>query len=164
MSAQEWGSALPGDELAAPGWARLVRGVDAAAPPERVWPWLCQLRVAPYSYDLLDNLGRRSPRTLTPGLTDLEVGQRVNTVFRVVSFEPGESLVTRGREGGVFADVVVGYAVRRHGAGSRLLAALRHPAHGGPGRPVDAALAWGDLVMMRKQLGTLAALARRDDG
>ncbi|WP_188781400.1 SRPBCC family protein [Marmoricola endophyticus] len=156
MSAEEAGSRLPGDELAGEGWARLLRGVDCAAPPERLWTWLGQLRVAPYSYDLLDNLGRRSPRTLTPGLGPLAVGQRIHPVFEVAGLVPGRDLTIRGRPGGVMADVVLGYAVRPAPAGSRLLGVVRHPRHP---RPVDALLAWGDLVMMRKQLTTLATLA-----
>ena len=38
------------------------RSVTIEAPVHDVWPWLVQLRLAPYSYDWLDNLGRRSPR------------------------------------------------------------------------------------------------------
>ena len=39
------------------------RAVDIAAAADVVWPWVTQLRVAPYSYDWIDNLGRRSPHT-----------------------------------------------------------------------------------------------------
>jgi len=34
------------------------RGVGVEAPVEAVWPWVAQVRLAPYSYDWIDNLGR----------------------------------------------------------------------------------------------------------
>ena len=64
-----WGS-TPGERDDAFACDRLVphaddilfRAVDVAAPAAVVFRWLCQLRVAPYSYDKLDNGGRRSPQ------------------------------------------------------------------------------------------------------
>lgn len=112
----EWGSTAaeraapyPCDRLLPQPQATLFRAVGVEAPADVSFRWLCQLRVAPYSYDLLDNLGRRSPQELTPGLERLEVGQRVMTIFRLAEFEPGQSLtiVSRGR----LAEVVCTYAV-----------------------------------------------------
>jgi Polyketide cyclase / dehydrase and lipid transport len=149
----EAGRVLPCDRHVDRADQRLVRAVDVAAPAAEVFRWLCQLRAAPYSYDWIDNGGRRSPRKLTPGLEQLEAGQRVMTIFRLVEFEPGRS-ITIVHDGPVFGRVAGTYEVTPAGArASRLLARLvvRYPA-GLRGAALSAVLPAGDLVMMRRQL------------
>ena len=152
---------LPCDELVENPRLVLHRAVHVDASPEVVFRWLCQMRVAPYSYDLVDNLGRRSPRTLTPGLDELAVGQRFAVVFRIVGFEPGRQLTALTGSAGnrLFGPVAITYDVRATPTGSRLVCALAVGAQGRPQRLRRWALAWGDLVMMRKQLQTLKRLA-----
>jgi hypothetical protein len=140
------------------------RAVDVDAPPAVVFRWLCQLRVAPYSYDLIDNAGKRSPRELTPGLEQLETGQRVMRIFELVEFERGRhlTLLLRSAPRG-FGELAVSYVVRpAEAGGSRLLVKLVLGAY--PPWPARAAFAagaapWLELVMMRKQLLTLKRLA-----
>jgi hypothetical protein len=138
-----------------------VRGCSVHAPVDTVYRWLCQLRAAPYSYDWIDNLGRRSPRALTPGLDALAVGQKVMSIFRIVSFETNDHLTVLLRNR-LFGEVAVTYAVVPEARGTRLIGrvALRYP-DGLWGRLVRAFLPLGDLVMMRKQFLTLKALAER---
>jgi hypothetical protein len=166
----EWGSTpaeradtYPCDGRIAEPDAVLFRAVDVAAPAPLVFRWLCQLRVAPYSYDWIDNLGRRSPQELTDGLEELEVGQTVCTIFRLAHFEPGRS-ITLDSTTPWFGRVVITYRVEPVGPdASRLVAKL---AFRGPqnlyGRVMRAVLPAGDLVMMRRQLLNLRDLAERD--
>ena len=139
------------------------RGVTVHADATTVFRWLCQLRVAPYSYDWIDNPGRQSPRTLTPGLERLEIGQRVMRIFELVAFESDRHLTLRTHRfaPGVWPAVAVSYLVRPVGPReTRLLAKLALEER--PSRLARLArdlLSWGDLVMMRKQLLTLKSLA-----
>lgn len=138
----------------------LFRAVDVDAPPAELFAWLCQMRVAPYSYDLLDNFGRTSPRTRDPANEALAVGQRFMRIFRLVEFERGRHLTLIIDGTGLFGDVAVTYeVVPRDGGRSRLVVKVlsRHRRWS----PMRALLPLGDLVMMRKQLLTLKALAEQ---
>jgi hypothetical protein len=156
-SREERALALACDELLEDAPIRLHRAVSIEAPPAVVFRWLCQLKLAPYSYDLLDNFGRRSPRALVPGTELLEVGERFMTIFSLVSFSRDEHITLRARR------TAVTYAVLPGAAMTRLLArVLFDPPGGSLGSAlVGHALALGDLVMMRKQLLTLKELAER---
>jgi hypothetical protein len=145
-------AALPCDALYPRAGVQADRAISIAASPPIVFSWLCQLRAAPYSYDILDNLGRRSPRERNPELVRLQVGQRFMTMFALQSFVDGEQITLRSK------GVAVTYAVQPEGAGSRLHARV---LFGGP-RLFARLLALGDLVMMRKQLLTLKSLAERE--
>lgn len=143
---------MPCDALAPGARIRADRAIDIDAPPPIVFAWLCQLRAAPYSYDLLDNFGRRSPRTRNPELTRLEPGQRFMGAFALHSFVDGQHITLQAGR------VTVTYEVHPAGTGSRLHVRVLFD---GP-RPIGWALAVGDLVMMRKQLLTLRELAEAE--
>ncbi|MFJ6194961.1 hypothetical protein [Micromonospora sp. NPDC092111] len=142
-----------------------VRAVDVAAPVPVVYRWLCQLKVAPYSYDLVDNLGRRSPRTLTPGADQLALGQRF-LIFEVVEFAHDDHLtgLIAQRHRRSYGDVAVTYRVTPGAAGTRLVGRLDVGATTAFEQARRAALAVGDALMGRKQLLTIKALAEHAAG
>jgi hypothetical protein len=165
-TAAEQAAHMPCDDLM-PGAIRLDRAISIDAPPAIVFGWLCQLRVAPYSYDLLDNTGRRSPRTRSPELTDLAVGQpfvRIfgrTYVFELASFAANEHITLRPRQGSAmnrFGSVANTYSVQPQGNGTRLHVRVLFD---GPWL-VGQTLALINLLMMRKQLRVLKSLAERD--
>jgi hypothetical protein len=131
------------------------------------------LKAAPYSYDWLDNFGRQSPRTLTPGLERLAVGQHVMMLFELVEFEidrhiTGVTLPTIGER--LFGRIACSYVVvprptrdsAGRGGNSRLLVKLLARRSRGPlGSIMSYVLPWGDLVMMRRQLYNLRDLAEQ---
>lgn len=142
----------------------LTRAVAVAAPVELTWRWLCQVAVAPYSYDLIDNRGRRSPRSLTPGADRLELGQTMAMVFTLTSYDvPRQwTALTDARGQRLFGPCAMTYAAEPDGPGASRIVCRLAAAAGGMRTLRAHALAWGDLVMMRKQLRTLRDLAERD--
>jgi hypothetical protein len=147
---------LPCDALLTTAITHADRAISIGATPDLVFAWLCQLRRAPYSYDIIDNRGRRSPRTLDQALTHLEPGQRFMTIFVLQSFTDGADITLRGH------GVAVTYAVRPAPAGKPAGTRLHVRVRFAGSRVIAAALACADLVMMRKQLLTLKELAERD--
>jgi len=131
------------------------RGVTVHAPPEAVWPWVTQIRLAPYSYDWIDNLGRRSPRELR-ALPEPVVGEPFTTVGtrqlgRILSVSPGTQLTGR------IAGAIMSYVLVPEGAATRLLLKIVTPGW----RLIAPLLSIGDLVMARRQLLTLKQLAEQ---
>lgn len=162
MIADRWGvtnaetrRAFPCDVLVPDAPLQLWRGVTVEAAPEVVWPWLRQVRLAPYSYDWIDNAGRRSPRTLRP-MDDPVVGDPFTTVGgrwdvgRVLATEPGVHLTAE------IMRAVMSYVVEPAGPDrSRLLLKIVM-ARRDWWSPL---LSMGDLVMARRQLLRLKDLA-----
>ena len=132
------------------------RGVTVHAYPAAVWARLRQVRLAPYSYDLLDNFGRRSPRELRevpePRPGDPFTHALGRDQGRILAVEPGRELTA------TIMGAHMSYAVEPGARGTRLL--LKVVARTRPW--LAPALSLGDLVMARKQLLTLKTLAERD--
>jgi hypothetical protein len=156
VTAAEIKRRFPCDELIPDPGFEAWRGVTVDAPCEDIWPWVVQIRLAPYSYDCIDNLGRRSPQQLR-GLPDPVVGERFTSAFggrpagRVLATIAGEHLT------GQIMGTVMSYVLVSEGARTRLLLKLvareRHP--------LTPLLSLGDLIMARRQLLNLARLAEQ---
>ncbi|NBH06044.1 polyketide cyclase [Amycolatopsis sp. SID8362] len=132
------------------------RGVSVQAPAEAVWPWVAQVRLAPYSYDWIDNLGRRSPRELVQ-LPEPCVGERFTAVGghrlgRIVAVDPGRQLT--GSIMGAFLSYVL--VAQGHDATRLLFKIVMQTS-----RWVALGVSVGDLVMARRQLLNLKLLAER---
>ncbi|GIE89843.1 polyketide cyclase [Actinoplanes regularis] len=147
----------PCDEFVVAPALQLWRGVRVAAPPTAVWPWVAQIRLAPYSYDWIDNLGRRSPQRLA-GLPEPQVGEPFTTAAgrkqgRILSIDPGRQLTATIM--GAFMSYVL---VLHDRDDTRLL--LKVTMRVNPW--IGLALSVGDLVMARRQLLNLKHLAERE--
>lgn len=119
---------------------------------------MAQIRLAPYSYDWIDNVGRRSPQTLR-GLPEPVAGESFTAALggrrlgRILAVKPGEHL-TGTIMGAVMSYLLVPVDDGRH---TRLLLKIVTRS----GRVTAPLLSIGDLIMARRQLLNLAALAER---
>jgi hypothetical protein len=156
VTASEIARSYPCDDFVVSPTLQAWRGVRVEAPAAAVWPWLAQVRVAPYSYDWIDNLGRRSPRHLL-GLPEPQVGEAFTTAGgrkrgRILSVDAERQLT------GTIMSAVMSYVLvpESHGTTRLLLKVVMRTT------PAAAlGLSVGDLVMARRQLLNLKQLAER---
>ena len=101
---------MPGDEIVASPHFNATRAITINATPEDIWPWLMQMgfgRAGWYSYDLLDNLGRPSSRSIIPQLQSMKVGDRIPmsrwSYLTVKGFESNQWLLWQYQGGGTWA-------------------------------------------------------------
>ena len=146
----------PCDDFVASPALQAWRGECIEAPAAKVWPWVAQVRLAPYSYDWIDNPGRRSPQELM-GLPEPRAGERFTTaggrkLGRIVSVDPGKQLT--GTIMGAFMSYVL--VPQEPGVTRLLLKVVMQTT-----RWAALRLSAGDLVMARRQLLNLKQLAER---
>lgn len=109
VTAAERDEALAGDHLVErPDWVTNF-GIDIAAPPAQVWPWIVQLgygRAGWYTWFPLDNGGVPSADAIIPALQTTAVGEVIPDgpraaegfgIWRVQALEPARSLVLYSR-------------------------------------------------------------------
>ena len=143
----------PCDDLVPAPVLAAYRGVTVHAGPEQLWPWVAQIRLGPYSYDWIDNLGRRSPQELhdLPGPT---AGEHFSTsvgrpVGRILSVAATVQLTA------TIMGATMSYVLVPEGVTTRLLLKVVT----GTVRLIAPLVSIGDLVMARRQLLNLKRLA-----
>jgi hypothetical protein len=156
VSDEDTARGYPCDDFVDSPTLQAWRGVRVQAPAEAVWPWVVQVRLGPYSYDWIDNLGRRSPRELA-SLPEPRIGDRFTTVRgrqvgRIVSVETGKQLT------GTITSAFMSYVLvpEDHQTTRLLLKVVMQTS-----RWKAPVLSVGDLIMARRQLLNLRLLAER---
>ena len=93
---------FPGADLIPGGSRAPTMAITIDAPPAQVWPWLVQMgydRAGFYSWDLLDNLGRKSADRIHPEWQSLSLGDHINAMgldaWEVAIVEPQRFLGLR---------------------------------------------------------------------
>lgn len=176
MILETWGathdeitSAVVGDDLCPNARIVATRCITIAAPPDRVFPWLRQMgfgRAGWYSYDWIDNLGRKSATAIEPHWQTLSAGGVLPggpADFEAVIVDPPRALVMRLAQKGratKSTNFVLAYELRDCPEGTRLVTRMRAriDAFGGP-IIEKLLLAPGDGIMLRRQLLNVAKRA-----
>jgi len=173
MSLRHWGATpdeisgpVVGDEICDNAHVSVTRCITIPAPPHEVFPWIRQMgfgQAGWYSYDWIDNLGRKSATTINAEWQFAESGSRVPggpIDFEAVIVDAPRAFVLRVRPGGRVSkrmSFTLAYELRDNPSGTRLVTRMRARTNAPGGALFDRLLlAPGDGIMVRKQLRTLA--------
>ena len=174
MIFQHWGStteeidgAVVGDDLCPIAHVSATRSITIAAPPEEVFPWIRQMgfgRAGWYSYDWIDNLGRKSATSIHENWQHVYSGDRIPAgpiSFVATIVEPPTAFVLEIKSGKTthpWLHFTLAYELRPDGLNTRLVTRMRsHITLPGGSLFERLILGPGDGFMVRRQLRNLAA-------
>lgn len=174
MIFQYWGateeeidSFVIGDDLCSDATLSATRCITIAAPPEDVFPWIRQMgfrRGGWYSYDWLDNLGRRSATSILDEWQEVKSGDLIPSgpiAFTATIVEPPTAFVLEiknGKKSNPRLHFTLAYELRRAPEGTRLVTRMRSQIKVPGGRFMEKfILGPGDGIMIRRQLTTLSS-------
>lgn len=169
MIFQFWGatkeeieSSVIGDDICKNATLVATRSITIAAPPQDVFPWIRQMgfgRAGWYSYDWLDNLGRKSASTIHDEWQSVKSGDKVPSgpiAFTASIVDSPRHFVLEIRTKGKKSPrlhFTLAYELRDHPQGTRLVTRMRSHINLPFGSLCEKlVLGPGDGVMLRRQL------------
>lgn len=173
---EEVRDAFPGEDII-PGAVRgATMAVTIDAPPSNVWPWLQQMgyrRAGWYSWDLLDNFGRRSAETIHPEWQHVLVGEFLAgpdaspleaKAWEVAAVEPERFLALRARPSTSSDSLWAFWLKELPDRKTRLIVSGCWATKPPWLRPIlnFTLLEWTHWIMQMKQFKNLKRLAERD--
>jgi hypothetical protein len=161
---------MNGDHICGEPQLIATRAITIAAPPAEVFPWIRQMgfgKAGWYSYDIIDNLGRRSATSIHPEWQDVNSGDPIPgglIDFYADLVNGPRTLVMSVRGQGRIAKRIcfsLAYELHDHPTGTRLVTRVRARIN----LPLGELLARyvlgpGDGIMLRKQLRNIAHQAQ----
>jgi hypothetical protein len=174
MIFQHWGatpeeilSSVVGDDLCADATVTATRCITIAAPPEDVFPWIRQMgfgRAGWYSYDWIDNLGRKSAVAVHDEWQNVNSGDSVPAgpmSFTAAIVNAPHTFVLEvknGKKKKPLLHFTLAYELRPTLEGTRLVTRMRSRVNIPGGRIIEQLiLGPGDGIMLRRQLLTLTS-------
>jgi hypothetical protein len=174
MIFQHWGatseeiqSSVVGDDLCADATLIATRSITIGAPPKDVFPWIRQMglgRAGWYSYDYIDNFGRKSAMSVREEWQDVNSGDLVPaglmsfTAAIVTAPHAFVLEVKNGKKTKPRLHFTLAYELRSIPEGTRLVTRMRSHINLPGGKIIERLiLGPGDGIMLRRQLLTLAS-------
>ena len=161
-TAEEISSSMVGDDLCSDATVVATRSITIGAAPQEVFPWIRQMgfgRGGWYSYDWLDNLGRKSATTIHDEWQSVEVGDKIPSgpiSFTAAIVDAPRHFVLEIQSLGKKSPKLhftLAYELRDNPQGTRLVTRMRSRINLPLGSLFEKLiLGPGDGIMLRRQL------------
>jgi hypothetical protein len=161
-TAEEINSSVVGDDLCSTATLVATRSITIGAAPQEVFPWIRQMgfgRAGWYSYDWLDNLGRKSATTIHDEWQSVEAGDKIPSgpiSFTAAIVDAPRHFVLEIQSLGKKSPKMhftLAYELRDNPQGTRLVTRMRSRVNLPLGSLFEKLiLGPGDGIMLRRQL------------